>query len=102
MITPEHMITLTEASGVFPGGLGKASILRRIRKGILGVRLRAVFDGGRYWTKEEWIKEFLDEVTAKRLERKNLKIVPTHLEWIYEKLKLENGDHFGNGKKAKI
>lgn len=63
------LITIAEACGLFPkrGGrkLSIKSVRRRILKGERGVRLKAVRDGGQWFTAREWVAEYLSAVTAK-------------------------------------
>lgn len=66
-----RLITIAEAAKLFPARNGKRphikSIRRRILKGAGGVKLRAVRDGGRWYTTEEWVREFQEKYTAASL-----------------------------------
>jgi hypothetical protein len=58
---------LTAAARWFPLRDGKPvsvkAIVRRIRKGHRGVRLRATLDGGQWFTTRQWVDEFQAAVT---------------------------------------
>lgn len=97
MSTDKQMMSVGEACSLFPGEISKQSVMRRIKVGIDGVKLRAEFDGFQWFTCAEWVKEFLDEITNKRLERRKRKITPTECDWIIEKLRMENGSHYAKG-----
>jgi hypothetical protein len=62
---------LSEAAEWFPCRNGrkptKKTLLRRVRQGARGVRLRAVLDGGRRHTRREWVEEFLQAQTEASL-----------------------------------
>lgn len=71
-MTADELVPLDEASGFFPRPIGKKSIYKRIHEGIEGVRLGAVYDGYRYYTSQERVQKFLQEVSDaqnKRFER---------------------------------
>jgi hypothetical protein len=65
------LIPLSRAARLFPKRDGKAvhlkTLHRRIRAGSRGVRLRAVHDGGRWYTSPAWVRQFLDESTRAAL-----------------------------------
>jgi len=67
----DEYITTTEASKLFPKVNGRRmsnkAIIRRIVKGVGGVKLEAVTDGYRYLTKKEWVSNFLREVNSKKV-----------------------------------
>lgn len=88
------MITVGEACTLFPGKITKQSVMRRIKVGIDGVKLRAEFDGFRWFTCEEWVKEFLEEVTNRKLKREKRKITPTELDWVMEQMILKYGNPY--------
>lgn len=62
---------IAEASEWFPVFRGRRlsakAIIRRIRHGQDGIRLKAIRDGGKWFTSPEWVAEFLEAVTAKRV-----------------------------------
>ena len=64
---PDYL-SLDRAAELFPRRDGRLptrqSIVRRIRRGVHGVRLRAVFSGGRWYTTAAWIEEFHAVSTA--------------------------------------
>lgn len=66
-----NLTPLNEASKWFPlrGGkpLGPKALRRRIRNGSRGVRLRAIKDGGEWFTCREWVEDYLSAVTAAAL-----------------------------------
>mgnify|MGYP003133284794 FL=1 len=63
-----EMLTLSKAAKLFPSRNGKTvhlkTLCRRIRVGSRGVRLRAINDGGRWFTCADWVREFLDAQTS--------------------------------------
>ena len=67
----EALIPLSRAAKLFPKRNGKSphlkTLCRRIRNGSRGVRLRAVHDGGRWYTSLAWVRQFLDESTRAAL-----------------------------------
>lgn len=62
----EQAVTVKEAGALFPKPLHERSVLRRIKAGIDGVRLVAMFDGYRYRIKPSHVRRFLFDVTEKR------------------------------------
>jgi len=72
-----EFISVTEARKYFPKRNGKfphvASVIRRIVNGCNGIRLRAVRDGGRWYTTPEWVEQFQREYTQASIQ-------PTRLE----------------------
>ena len=64
----EQYIPLADAAKYLPGRGGKAmcvkSIVRRIVKGVRGVRLQAVRNGGLWFTTREWCEQFISDCTA--------------------------------------
>lgn len=68
-VARDELVPLTRAADFFPkrGGrnLGVKALRRRIHTGQRGVRLRAVRDGGQWFTSKEWVEEYLEAVTAK-------------------------------------
>ena len=64
----QELLTLSKAAKLFPGRNGKTvhlkTLCRRIRVGSRGVRLRAINDGGRWFTCADWVREFLDAQTT--------------------------------------
>lgn len=77
------MVRLSESVGMFPGGLSVPSIRKRIEDGIDGVFLKGQFDGYRWWTCQEWVDDFLQELTEKKLKR-DKEIPPTQKNLLYE------------------
>lgn len=69
-------VTLSTAAKMFPSRNGERmhvrSIRRRIINGVHGVKLRAVRNGGQWFTTPQWIAEFLDDCT-----RQTVKEAPT-------------------------
>lgn len=65
----EAFITLADAAKHLPGRGGKAmcvkSIVRRIVKGVRGVKLQAVRNGGLWFTTQAWCEQFINDCTAK-------------------------------------
>ena len=65
----DDFITLTDAARLLPGRGGKnmcvASIVRRIVNGFRGVKLQAIRNGGMWFTKREWVEQFIANCTAK-------------------------------------
>jgi hypothetical protein len=68
----DSYLTLKQAQEHLPGRNGKPlsvqAIRRRIRNGIRGIRLRATNNGCDWFTKEAWIREFLDQTTGEPVE----------------------------------
>lgn len=60
-------ITLAEAGKRFPIPLSPKSVLHRMKVGLRGVQLKCQTDGYRYVTTQEWIDEFIREITIKRV-----------------------------------
>jgi hypothetical protein len=62
---------ISEASEWFPAFRGRRlstkAIIRRIRHGQNGVKLKAELDGGKWFTCREWVEEFRAAVTARRV-----------------------------------
>lgn len=62
------LITISEAAEFFPQRNGKLvhlkTLHRRIRQGSRGVRLRAVCDGGQWFTTRAWVADFMEASTA--------------------------------------
>lgn len=67
MSRPKY-ISMAAAGQLFPRKKSAHSVKTLITKGANGIRLQAIFDGGRYWTTEEWVAEYLTEQTSKRLQ----------------------------------
>ncbi len=69
--------SVAEAAVHFPKPISPAAVLRKIRVGNKGVKLRAQFDGYTYVTTQEWIDQFILEVseTKKTLDKP---ILPPH------------------------
>lgn len=80
MCSTTDLMTLRECIRFFPGHMTVESIRNRVKRGVDGVYLKAKFDGRRWWSCEEWVNEFIDELTEKQLKRKQTKIVPTQVE----------------------
>lgn len=64
------LVPLSEAARFFPRRssgrkISVDAIRRRIVKGWRGVKLRAVRDGGVWFTAQQWVEEFLDACTRK-------------------------------------
>lgn len=55
-----------EAGKRFPKPLNKRQVRHRMRNGIRGVYLKYVSDGKRMLTTEQWIQEFIAQVTGPR------------------------------------
>ena len=66
-----ELIPLEKAAELFPQRCGKPphvkTLHRRIRNGSRGVRLRAVHDGGRWFTTKQWVKEYMDASTRRAM-----------------------------------
>lgn len=60
-------ITTKEAGKLFPVPISSRSVTDKIRRGNDGIRLKAQFDGKRFVLRPEWITEFLDALTARKL-----------------------------------
>lgn len=41
-------------------------MLKRIQQGSRGVKLKAEFDGYRYWTSQQWVDDWIREVSEAR------------------------------------
>ncbi len=65
------LITLAAAARLLPSRngrhLSKQALLRRILTGSRGIRLKAVKDGGTWYTTELWLREFQDACTKRAL-----------------------------------
>lgn len=66
----DEYITPAQAAKLFPQRNGKPphyhTVLRRILRGVGGVKLKAIADGQRWFTTAAWVREFQDELTAVR------------------------------------
>lgn len=62
-----NLTPIKDAAKWFPLRNGKPlttkTMMRRIRSGHRGVKLKAILDGGRWFTCREWIEEFQASVT---------------------------------------
>jgi hypothetical protein len=67
MVNETDLAPLSAAARWFPQRNGRPvsvkAIVRRIRKGHRGVRLRATLDGGQWFTTRQWVDEFQAAVT---------------------------------------
>lgn len=62
-------LTMPEAARELPGHPTVATVIRRIKVGIRGKKLNAIFDGFRYFTTKEWISEHLSDLSTKTVHR---------------------------------
>lgn len=58
------MLSVREAAQRFPGCPTERTVRHRMTRGVRGVRLRHVWDGHAYYTTEEWIEEYLRDVSG--------------------------------------
>lgn len=66
MSQPQY-IDLETAGQRFPRKKSAKAVKNLVQRGIGGIRLRAVSDGYRYFTTQEWIDQYLTEQSRKRL-----------------------------------
>lgn len=60
-------MTLDEAVSIFPEGtMTKRALLRRIKKGVRGVRLEGHYDGMRWYVTRQAIETHIQELTRQR------------------------------------
>ena len=62
----QKFYSLTEAGQFFPKPLSYRAVYHRIRYGVMGIKLKCQFDGKQIFTTEQWVREFIHEVTEKR------------------------------------
>lgn len=71
------MVPLDDAGKWFPKPLKKKALYKRIHEGIEGVRLGAVYDGYRYYTSQERVRKFLQDVSDAQNRRFQRLCAPT-------------------------
>lgn len=63
-VDPKDCLKISEVLELFPGCPDRKTVRNWIVTGCRGVKLRAIVCGTRYFTTEEWVKDFIERTTT--------------------------------------